>query len=141
MKHLYKLAITILLLFCTCFQAQSNIKNLNLQQQKALTTNVGIVVPASVASLQIGDYVTLTSADHKRFTGRVTRIEDAPGVYKVYGSVFEYPDTMFGFMMSKGGEFQGCITNQDQSVWYLMELDVNIKGYVFYKKLKFNKDI
>lgn len=118
----------------------TTIKNLDLQR-KQLTTPTNIVVAASVATLQVGDYIQMSSSDNKNFTGRVTKIEESPEFVKIYGSIFEHKDTMFGFMMQKGGEFQGCITDENQTIWYVMELDLNVKGYVFYKKIKFNKTI
>lgn len=117
-----------------------SIKNIDLQR-KQLTTPTNIVVPASVVTLQVGDYIQMSSSDDKIFTGRVTKIEESPDSIKIYGNIFEHNDTMFGFMMLKEGVFQGCITDKDQTIWYIMELDLNVKGYVFYKKIKFNKTI
>jgi hypothetical protein len=138
-KLLSTLAAT-LLLFSVDYKANCEIKNLQLQQ-KSLTTKTNIVIPSVVASLQINDVITLHTSDLKKFTGHVTKVDETPEAIKISGIVHNSDKTMFGFMMNKNGDFQGCITNENQTIWYVMELDINLKGYLFYKKLKFDKTI
>lgn len=118
-----------------------DVNKLKLNQEVALTDNLGIVNIKLVSLLQVGDYVKMYRPDGSLYSGRVTETIEEEGVLKIYGSIDNVPDCQFGFAFAKGGIFAGAIVEKKTDKVYALELNEIAKGFIFVFTTKYNKKL
>lgn len=112
---------------------------LQLEEETYLTDKNGIVVPGQVIKVPIGKLIKIYRTDGFCYNGMITEIEEADTHYKVYGKINNVDDTTFGFVLAKGGNFAGAILERKNSKTYVLEFDMERKGFVFVLSTKYDK--
>jgi len=112
---------------------------LRIAAQLELTDKNGVVIPAQVVKSEVGMLVTLSRPDGFRYDGQITEIEESDTYLKVYGKIFNVPETNFGFAMAKGGIFTGAVLEKQDNRTYVLEFSDAHKGFVFMRSYKHDK--
>lgn len=104
---------------------------LQLQLETHLTNLQGVVSPTQLASVKVGDYVTIYRPDGFCYKAQITDVEEGSGFLKIWGKANNSEETTFGFVMQSGGILAGAILERKTDTAYVLELDLEHKGYVF----------
>ena len=114
-------------------------RSLNLERETYFTDTTGKALPERMIKIQVGKLVRIYRTDGFHYTGKITEIDESNNYFKIYGVVFNVPDTQFGFVMSKGGVFAGAVVEPDKDYAYVLEYSDIHKGFVLVKSTKYNK--
>lgn len=118
-----------------------DVNKLKLNQEIALTDNLGIVNIKLVSLLQVGDYIKMYRPDGSLYTGRVTETIEEDNVLKIYGTIDNVSDCQFGFAFARGGIFAGAIVEKKNDKVYALELNEVAKGFIFVFTTKYDKKL
>lgn len=104
---------------------------LQLQLETHLTNLQGVLSPTQLASVKVGDYVVIYRPDGFCYKAQITDVEEGSEFLKVWGKANNSEETTFGFVMRTGGILAGAILERKTDTTYVLELDLEHKGYVF----------
>lgn len=121
-------------------QTQPDLK-LRIEGTTYLTDRQGLVIPEQVINVTVGRLVAIYRTDGFCYSGQITEIQEAPGVYKIFGKILNTDDPAagFGFAINKGGFFSGAIREQKSNVTYVLEFNPIHKGFIFVRSTKYDK--
>lgn len=112
---------------------------LQLEQESYLTDKNGVAIPEQIIRLKVGKTVRIYRPDGFCYGGEVTEIEEAEGLFKVYGNVLNAEGVRFGFALAKGGKFAGAIIDKANDTVYVLEFSAEHKGFILRRSYKYDK--
>jgi hypothetical protein len=113
---------------------------LRIEGEVPLTDNNGVVIPSQVIKLEVGKLVSLYRTDLFCYKGQVTEIEESAEALKIYGKILNVPESRFGFILAKGGNFAGAVVEGDaNNRVYVLEFSSTHKGFILTRNTKYEK--
>jgi hypothetical protein len=113
---------------------------LRIEGEIPLTDNNGVVIPSQVIKLEVGKLVSMYRTDLFCYKGQITEIEESAEALKIYGKILNVPESRFGFILARGGNFAGAIVEGDENNrTYVLEFSPSHKGFVFIRNTKYEK--
>jgi hypothetical protein len=112
---------------------------LQLDQEAPLTDKNGVVILSQIINVPIGKSVLIYRTDGFCYKGTITEIEQGDNHYKLYGKINNVDETSFGFVMVKGGNFAGAILEGKTTKTYVLEFNLDYKGFIFVRSNKYDK--
>lgn len=134
MKHIIPLLLVSLPLQAGMFKEPTIAMpefRLQLQLETPLTNFLGVLSPTQLASVKVGDYVTMYRPDGFCYKAQITEVDEGSDYLKIWGKANNSEETTFGFVMKTGGILAGAIVEKKTDTTYVLELDLEHKGYVF----------
>lgn len=110
-----------------------------LEQEVYFTDKQGIAIPEQIAKAEVGKLVKIYRPDGFCYEGKVTEIEEADGLLKVYGEVLNLESGRFGFALAKGGKFAGAVLDKNSDTVYVLEFSDVYKGFVLKRSYRYDK--
>lgn len=115
---------------------QSGLK-IKLAAEKYFTDTNGVFSVAQLIKATAGSQVRIYKTDGSYYTGQITEIEESSEYLKIYGYIFDASDTMFGFVLAKGGIFAGAVVEKHKDKVYTVEFSAAHKGYILLRAQRF----
>ena len=104
-----------------------------------LSDSLGKINIGPVAMLEVGNTFSIVKGDGVKHTGIITEVNVEIGSLKIYGKLYEEPNTYIGFHLYKNGQFGGAISNLNTGQVYSLEFSDILKGYTFIYSPKHSK--
>lgn len=115
---------------------QSGLK-IKLSAEKYFTDTNGVFSVAQLVKATVGSQVRIYKTDGNYYTGQITELEESSEHLKIYGYIFDANDTMFGFVLAKGGVFAGAVVEKNKDKVYTVEFSAAHKGYILLRSQRF----
>jgi hypothetical protein len=113
---------------------------LRIEGEVPLTDNNGVVIPSQVIKAQVGKLVSIYRTDLFCYKGQITEIEESDEALKIYGKILNVPESRFGFILAKGGQFAGAVVEgNENNRAYVLEFSPSHKGFIFIRNSKYEK--
>lgn len=126
------------MLFCSSAYGGAKLK---LQNELYFTDTNGVANPSAVAASVVGELVRIYKTDKQYFTGIITEVIEDNNMLRVFGNITNSDGATFGFTLAKGGIFAGAIVDLKNEKTYILELDLEAKGYILKVTTKYDKPV
>lgn len=126
------------ILFCSSAYGGAKLK---LQNELYFTDTNGVANPTAVASSVVGELVRIYKTDKEYFTGIITEVIEDNTTLRVFGKITNSDSATFGFTLAKGGIFAGAIVDVKNEKTYILELDLDAKGYILKLTNRYDKPV
>jgi hypothetical protein len=110
------------------------LQNLQLNQEKIISTTLGILQPNLIISLNVGDSIKFYFPDGAEETGIVKSKKEEKDSVRIFGEILNRKDCGFGFGLTPS-IFAGAVVYQDDGKIYEAKFDGILGGFIFRLKI------
>jgi hypothetical protein len=128
--------LTSLLLSPPKAEGGVRIQSLEINQQKIISNNLGILQPSLIISLNVGDSIKFYFPDGTFETGIVKSRKEEKDCIRVFGCILNKKDSGFGFGLTPNA-FGGALVYRDteKNKIYEAKFDDLLGGFIFRLKV------
>ena len=138
-----KIPLTIALLVSSpilAIEPRVVVPTLSIDDQIFISDNYGVLNPASIIRLKPSDTIKFVLSDGTILNALVKQTEEVnKEMYKVYGDIQNKPNSGFGFVLVKAGQFSkepvfaGAVVFRDTDETYTVQYSEEAKGFMLIK--------
>jgi hypothetical protein len=128
--------LTSLLLSPPKAEGGARVQSIEINQQKIISSNLGILQPNLIISLNVGDLIKFYFPDGSCETGIVKSRKEEKDCIRVFGDISNRRDSGFGFGLTPNA-FGGALVYRDteKNKIYEAKFDDLLGGFIFRLKI------